>query len=120
MAPIQFESGTCFGNNFVATTPVIHPKVVTSKFKFAALRKPSAPLQVSNNYATAGPSTSRQPQLDALATRQYPASKQHVQVTDLFEDDGGPVGETYVKPKQSVPKGASVIPIVETLWTVNW
>ncbi|KIM23797.1 hypothetical protein M408DRAFT_332159 [Serendipita vermifera MAFF 305830] len=120
MPAIQFEAGTCFGGNFVVATPapVVAPKIVTSKFKFAGLRKPSGPLQVSNNYATAGPSSSRQPQLNALANRQYPASKHHVQVTDLFEDEGVPAGDVHIK--RGPAKQAPTEPIPETLWTVNW
>ena len=101
--------------------PVIPAKPAASKFKFHTIYKAptvTAPLQPSNKFATPGPSTNRQPQLDALAARQYPASKQHVQITNLFEDDGVLVGDSYAK--QSAAKAPTALPIPESLWTVNW
>jgi hypothetical protein len=117
----EFDSGSCFGGNRATATPVIQAKSVPSRFKFnIAYKVPTGtgPLQPSNKFAALGPSTNRQPQLDALAARQYPASKQHTKVTNLFEDDGVPVGDSYAK--QSLSKASTSLSIPESLWSVNW
>jgi len=114
----DFDSGACFGGNRAAAVPVVAAKPAASKFRLhSAYKTPitTVPLQPSNKPA---PSVNRQPQLDALAARQYPPSKYDVLVTDLFEDNMIPVEDTYFKKPTS--KAASSLSIPESLWTVNW
>ncbi|KAG8869071.1 helicase [Serendipita sp. 405] len=76
-------------------------------------RRPFKALQPSSNGKITG-----QQNLSAkppTSDRQYPPSKTHVHVTDLFEDEVEPVGGKY-----EMLKGPKVDESIETLWSVNW
>ncbi|KAG8814011.1 helicase, partial [Serendipita sp. 399] len=77
------------------------------------IRKPFTPLRPSNNgKATSLLQGSTKP---VLSDPQYPPSKARVHVTELFEDEGEPIGE-----KSKAPKGPRVDASFEGLWSVNW